>query len=491
MIGISVLLLCCYGLYSSFDVGLLPANKRATVVSEKLPKNEQILAHASTTDPKKILIGNRIKNLCVSFFTSKGQSESSISAAVRNVDTKNNTSYNPQTKFRKNSVPIVSGRSFTDSSYRPFKSGPQILKPSVSFSAKRCEEYLLTKYDVGALQEGNELLKLQSVKLALSKKDSLQYTSSLGQLNSPHLCKNLCSRIRSISGAIMSINERYKVLDREDAVLVGQLRNVSNGDAPLGIKHLTALDEMCSKIPLLIPQGSARVTSHFGKRSHKRRITNHKGIDMTSPEDTIYAAADGKVEFCGWHQGYGNLIVINHGKFVTKYGHLRKICVSKGESVTQGKRIAFEGATGNARGRHLHFEVLSSGQHLDPMEFIVYSMKDEQKAHSDKIFAMQKLQCNRSVILASSAASVKKGKNSVQKVLALGSTKVRARVLLAGDDKQVSQKACARRPASRRVVNSLNKAQISSSKSLIVEEAITATPKKSFFGSIYRAILPW
>jgi murein DD-endopeptidase MepM/ murein hydrolase activator NlpD len=495
MLGISVLLLCCYGLYSSFGAGAGTSSRAASSFEQALPSEQGSLKTGSAS-VKKVLIGNKIKDACVSFFTSKNNKHGNQSIAAKNADVKSVNSVSDHGKFHKKTPSSSSFTSSTYASYKPLKSS-QFSDRSVSSIEKRGDEYLLTKYDVGDFQEGSELIKWQSVKLALCKKEALQYKNSLDKLGPAQASKYLCSRIRRASGIVLSLHERYGILSKEEALLIGQLRNAHNLDLHSGMKYLSALDEVFSKIPVLIPQDSARITSHFGKRSHKKRITDHKGVDMTSPEDIVYCAADGRVEFCGWHQGYGNLVVINHGKFTTKYGHLRKICVSKGQFVTQGKKIAFEGVTGNARGRHLHFEVLrASGERIDPMEFMVYSMKVEQKINSDKIFAMQRLKCMKGSTFASNDSSGRKGKSPLNRAFALTGDKsqLEARVLLAGNERNSSPKkgVRARRAVAAKGVTRLsNKAHSNTAKALTVEETPTVAPKASFFGNIYRAIVPW
>ena len=72
----------------------------------------------------------------------------------------------------------------------------------------------------------------------------------------------------------------------------------------------------------------------------------------------LEAMAKGKVEFAGLRGGFGNCIMLRHGNgFETLYGHLSRVDVSVGQSVTRGEQICTVGSTGNSTGPHLHFEV--------------------------------------------------------------------------------------------------------------------------------------
>lgn len=108
----------------------------------------------------------------------------------------------------------------------------------------------------------------------------------------------------------------------------------------------------------------------------------HPGVDLAADRDTpIYAADTGVVVFAGWHRvGYGNLIIIDHGGgWTTYYGHLAKRFVGCGDQVEQGQLIGLMGATGNASGIHLHFEVRSNDVPQNPYNFIqIHDMRDAQ-----------------------------------------------------------------------------------------------------------------
>src|SRR5205814_7219124 len=86
------------------------------------------------------------------------------------------------------------------------------------------------------------------------------------------------------------------------------------------------------------------------------------GIDIAASTGTpIHAAAAGTVIYCGWEEGYGNLVAIDHGgNLSTAYGHQSAIAVTCGQTVQQGDVIGYVGSTGHSTGPHLHFEVFNA-----------------------------------------------------------------------------------------------------------------------------------
>jgi murein DD-endopeptidase MepM/ murein hydrolase activator NlpD len=95
----------------------------------------------------------------------------------------------------------------------------------------------------------------------------------------------------------------------------------------------------------------------------------HSGIDVDAPEGAPVApAAPGIVMDAGWESGYGNRVVVAHGRGLeTTYAHLADITVGVGAFVTESSRIGAVGCTGSCDGAHLHFEVRINGLSSDPL----------------------------------------------------------------------------------------------------------------------------
>ena len=101
--------------------------------------------------------------------------------------------------------------------------------------------------------------------------------------------------------------------------------------------------------------------------------TNHLGIDLAAElGDPIYASDGGVVVYAGANSyGYGNMIMVDHGTgFQTLYAHLSAIFVNCGDNVAQGQTIGGAGATGHASGAHLHFEVRTLSNVINPWDVL-------------------------------------------------------------------------------------------------------------------------
>ena len=134
--------------------------------------------------------------------------------------------------------------------------------------------------------------------------------------------------------------------------------------------------ERGTKIPptYIKPLSGGRLSSNFGRRNRptKGASSYHKGVDWATPTGTaIYASCGGTVARAGWGSGYGYVVYINHpdGR-QTRYGHLSKVLVSVGQTVSQGQKIALSGNTGISTGPHLHFEMMINGSQVNPLKYL-------------------------------------------------------------------------------------------------------------------------
>jgi septal ring factor EnvC (AmiA/AmiB activator) len=117
-----------------------------------------------------------------------------------------------------------------------------------------------------------------------------------------------------------------------------------------------------------------KVISKFGIQEHKKYGTKTKnnGIDIVAPiGEPVHAIGHGKVVFADRFQGYGKIILIDHGGgYYTLYGHLSDYSVILDGSVEEGEQIGWTGDSGSLEGSKLHFEFRKNGQPVDPLEWL-------------------------------------------------------------------------------------------------------------------------
>jgi murein DD-endopeptidase MepM/ murein hydrolase activator NlpD len=191
-------------------------------------------------------------------------------------------------------------------------------------------------------------------------------------------------KVISIAG--IDLEKLLKGFDLQDTGRGGPFIAAEKGDLPgnelkVSLDNLenqisirVALQSIMKKMPLAPPLNSYYVTSGFGKRRDpiNKRWAAHYGLDLGAPLNSrVYSTAPGVVSFAGWKGKYGKLVVINHGAGIkTRYGHLNKFNVKKGQKIKFHQKIGNLGSTGRSTGAHLHYEVVFRGKALNPIKFI-------------------------------------------------------------------------------------------------------------------------
>ena len=144
--------------------------------------------------------------------------------------------------------------------------------------------------------------------------------------------------------------------------------------------------DMLAHIPAIFPVKETEVkyiSSFFGYRPDPIYKVEkfHSGIDFSATLGTeTYATGDGvvaDVERNEW--GYGNMVIIDHGYgYKTRYAHLQKAAVRKGQKVKRGQKIGTIGDSGKTTGVHLHYEVLKNDVQIDPINFFYNDLTPDE-----------------------------------------------------------------------------------------------------------------
>ena len=163
------------------------------------------------------------------------------------------------------------------------------------------------------------------------------------------------------------------------------------------------------KTVLRSPLEFRKVTSHFGMRFHPihKVYRKHQGVDYGAPSGTpVSCIADGSIEFAGWRGGYGRLVIVKHKSGLSsRYGHLSGFGpgVKSGRRARQGQTIGYVGATGDATGPHLHFEIRKHGTPLNP-EKVVPPRADpvlaRYREEFDRVMASARAEIERALVAA-------------------------------------------------------------------------------------------
>lgn len=140
------------------------------------------------------------------------------------------------------------------------------------------------------------------------------------------------------------------------------------------ISRWEALKSVLKSLPLISPVDYYHLASRFGKRRDPftNRWSMHHGLDLAGwKKAPVFATAPGKVVFAGHKGRYGKMVEVDHGNGLrTRYGHLFKVSVRRGEVLGHRHKVGLLGSTGRSTGPHVHYEVLFDGKQIDPLKFI-------------------------------------------------------------------------------------------------------------------------
>jgi murein DD-endopeptidase MepM/ murein hydrolase activator NlpD len=226
----------------------------------------------------------------------------------------------------------------------------------------KTETETIAKQRNGVEQQKNQIAILTQQKLA--QKSEQQQRETFQRQNITRL-KTDKMALEAAMGILSQDSINLTELIRQRAQIErGQQRIMGGGPA-----QVVVIGSGQVSFPL-----QAEITSEFGWRMHPILGYQkfHAGLDFGADYgEVIRAAAPGYVIFAGWYGGYGNTVIIDHGNDVTTlYGHSDGLYVQEGQLVQRGEPIALVGSTGLSTGPHLHFELRSNGEPVDPLPYM-------------------------------------------------------------------------------------------------------------------------
>lgn len=229
-------------------------------------------------------------------------------------------------------------------------------------AAKKTED-ISAEYEAVLNQMQQQNRKLNSSQLE-TQQDILEAKKSFMMIDSTIQIINGKMKKRGIQTKLALANTGGpKEKDEESIVLLSEYyKNL-----------LTTVEKRISSIPLGKPH-SGEITSRFGYRSNPftgRGREMHSGIDFRGRMgEPIRVTADGIVTFAGYEGEYGYVVKVKHQHgYETRYAHLVRTQVKKGQQLEVGAVVGLLGNTGRSTGPHLHYEILKDNKKINPEKF--------------------------------------------------------------------------------------------------------------------------
>ena len=115
-----------------------------------------------------------------------------------------------------------------------------------------------------------------------------------------------------------------------------------------------------------------KIITNYGKIKYGGTYTFYKGVDIQATRGTpFYSVFKGTVKYADWFEGYGNLVIVDHGgNYYTLYAHADEIAVKMGETIDTRQELGKIGDTDSIKGAHLYFEIRANGKPVDPKRWL-------------------------------------------------------------------------------------------------------------------------
>ena len=236
-------------------------------------------------------------------------------------------------------------------------------------------------YGLGGLTQQASTLRVEKENLRLRAENERQRQE----------LKNLSSRVEKVEDTSRSVAAKSGVSEGES-----MLPGTGGPALPLDEKGLATLTAMMSRLEedmsayeaILRQRGytpsiwpvEGTLEGGFGGRRNPfggEGYEFHSGQDIEAPWGApVVSGAAGQVLFVGWQNGYGQVVIVDHGGgLTTRYGHLSHITVELNQKLARGEIIGRIGSTGRSTGPHLHYEIRINDQPINPLRYLVMTQK--------------------------------------------------------------------------------------------------------------------
>lgn len=242
-------------------------------------------------------------------------------------------------------------------------------------------------------KEQEKKKRLQEKNVALLRKDRQQIRNKLDEVQKQKekLNNTLTSLILEEERVRKAQEERIRELEDERKRKLAEARGIENEterarevakysepvsrEGFLGEEELNKIETSFAgeKGSLPWPVESGTISEHFGRKRHPvyGTVTPNLGIEIvTNPREPVHTVHDGYVVDVLPITGYGDVILVSHGKFITAYGNLSQVMVSKRSVLQKGDIVGLSGDEDSARGQSVFFMVRESNTNLDPEKWL-------------------------------------------------------------------------------------------------------------------------
>jgi septal ring factor EnvC (AmiA/AmiB activator) len=282
-----------------------------------------------------------------------------------------------------------------------------VLRQKLRREQRSIEKTLVTLYKYGRFDFVQFLLQAQNMSAVFSESRHLtllarhqqdviaDYFNTMAELRTAEAAQE--KQKAEVAGLIAESSRKRQELEAQEAesrALVQEIRKnrekyvqALEEQKDRARQLQTLMDRLASQeivlpfrfVPLYEKKGklpwpiSGKVITRFGIEPYLNTRTMNNGIEIAPPKDDmiVHSIHPGKVVYADYFQGYGNLLIVDHGmNYYSLYGHCDEFLVKKGDFVREEQPIALAGDLGSLKGVSLYLEIRYKSKPLDPLQWL-------------------------------------------------------------------------------------------------------------------------